>query len=404
MKIFSPRHWLGMVGLIIFLLTVFEPTPVLASDETSDAPTIVYFYEALCEGCQELDRLEVVETLEAAGINVIIKDLALTDALERFAAYNDFFRVPNRLRSTPIMFAGEQYFSGANTIYQAVLSGELIAAANEPLLDVPDEFLNLTGFAGLVRVVIAGLIDSVNPCAIAMLLMFISLVGVLKDRKMLIIISASYISAIFVTYFLIGLFFLGLMRQYATQINAISTGLYIGFAVLCLFLAVITFYDFWVTRNQDYGKVKNQLPKVIQRFNKRFMSRFTQVITEEEHSTVKKYTYAVIIPLFIGIVVAFTEAACTGQVYGLILLSIRTVPSATGYLYLVIFNLLFVSPLIIIAGVAIYSKNVVGISNFVREKMPTIKLATAIFFVFMMFYFLLDAFNISIIRMIMGVF
>lgn len=134
------------------------------------------------------------------------------------------------------------------------------------------------------------------------------------------------------------------------------------------------------------------------------MSRFTQVITEEEHSTVKKYTYAVVIPVFIGIVVAFTEAACTGQVYGLILLSIRTVPSATGYLYLLIFNLLFVSPLIIIAGVAIYSKNVVGISNFVREKMPTIKLATAIFFLFMMFYFLLDAFNISIIRMIMGVF
>ncbi len=404
MKVFSPRQWLGLVGLMLFVLTVFEPVTLEASAEQSDQPTVVYFYEALCEGCQELTRLEVVEALEAAGVNVIIKDLAFTESLERFAAYNDFFRVPNRQRSTPLMFAGDRYFSGATTIYQALLSGELVQAAQQPLLDVPLEFINLSGFAGLMRVIVAGLIDSVNPCAIAMLLMFISLVGVLKDRKLLIIISTSYIGAIFVTYFSIGLFFLELMRRYATQINAISTGLYLGFALLCLFLAIITFYDFWVTRNEDYGKVKNQLPKLIQRFNKRFMHRFTQVITEEQHSGVKKYATAIAIPFFIGVVVAFTEAACTGQVYGLILLSIRTVPSATGYLYLLIFNVLFVSPLLVIAGVAIYAKNVVGISNFVREKMPAIKLATAIFFLLMMVYFLLDVFNVSLMRLLLEVF
>lgn len=404
MKYFSPRQWLGVLGLILFVLTVFEPLQIEASAEQSNQPTVVYFYEALCEGCQELTRLGVVEALEEAGVTVIIKDLAFTENLERFAAYNDFFRVPTRQRSTPLMFAGEQYFSGANTIYQALRSGELVAAAEQPLLDVPLEFINLSGFAGLVRVIIAGLIDSVNPCAIAMLLMFISLVGALKDRKLLIIISTSYIGAIFITYFLIGLLFLELMRRYATQINAISTGLYLGFALLCLFLAVITFYDFWVTRNQEYGKVKNQLPKIIQRFNKRFMSRFTSVITDEEHSSVKKYTYAVAIPFFIGVVVAFTEAACTGQVYGLILLSIRTVPSATGYLYLLIFNILFVSPLLVIAGIAIYAKNVVGISNFVREKMPAIKLATAIFFLLMMVYFILEALNISLMRWLLEVF
>lgn len=389
------------LSFILFTLTGLTHT-TLQADEQSP-PTVVYFYEALCEGCQELDRLGVVETLEAQGVTVIIKDLADTDTLGRFAAYNDFYQVPQRQRSTPLMFAGDDFYSGATTIVQAVRNGQLQNSARSPLVEVPDQYIALAGWAGLGRVIVAGLIDSVNPCAIAMLLMFISLVGVLKDRKLLITISLSYIGAIFVTYFLIGVALLSLMRRFATQINAISTGLYIVFAVACLFLAWITLHDFRVTRQQEYGKIKNQLPKPVRAFNERFMKRFTQTLADDTQAPMKRYTYAVIIPFFIGVVVAFTEAACTGQVYGLVLLSIRTVPSVTGYLYLLIFNLLFISPLVIIAAIAVVAKNIMGVSNFVRERMPAIKLATGLFFILMMFYFLFDAFNISPIRYLMGV-
>ncbi len=395
-------RWVFTLSFILFALTGLTHTTVSA--QTPSTPTVVYFYEALCEGCQELDRLNVVETLEAQGITVIIKDLAQTEALARFAAYNDFYQVPNRQRSTPLMFAGEDFYSGANTIIQALASGRLQASAQDLLVDVPDQYIALAGWAGLGRVILAGLIDSVNPCAIAMLLMFISLVGVLKDRKLLITISLSYITAIFVTYFLIGVALLSLMRRFATQINAISTGLYVVFAILCLFLAWITLHDFVVTRKQEYGKIKNQLPKPVRAFNERFMKRFTETLGDRSQSTAKRYTFAVVIPFFIGVVVAFTEAACTGQVYGLVLLSIRTVPSVTGYLYLLVFNLLFIAPLIVIAVVAVYANNIMGVSNFVRERMPAIKLATGVFFILMMFYFLLDAFNFSPLRYLIGVF
>ncbi len=397
------------IFLALAILLFFGPTEVVHADslnlslEVQDGPTIVYFYVENCEGCQAIDDAGILPLLEAQGVTIIIKDLRYDENIERMSAYSDFYRVPARQRYTPLMFAGEDYYFGGQAIINAYYRGDLFASAQNQLLNVPDEYISLTGFSGLLRVIVAGLIDSVNPCAIAMLLMFISMVGVLKDRKTLLMISLSYIGAIFITYFLIGIFLFTLMQTYAAQINTVQTGLYIGFAALCLVLFAITFYDFMVTRKQDYSKVKNQLPQFIQAFNKRFMSKFTRAITDEKPS-VKRTFLAIGIPFLIGVVVAFTEAACTGQVYGLILISIRSVHPTTGYIYLFVFNIIFVLPLIVIASIAIYSRNIMGISNFIRERLPMIKLATSIFFFLMMFYFLFDVLDISLIQWLGGLF
>lgn len=386
--------------VLTLIFTVVE-TPSLQAEDT--VPTVVYFYIDLCEGCQMVDEAKIVESLEAEGIEVIKYDLRYEESIKQMSAYSDFYQVPQRQRSTPLMFAGEEYFHGGEYIIDSYNNGTLSQNAYSPLLEVGDDYIGLQGFSGLLRVIGAGLIDSVNPCAIAMLLMFISLVGVLNDRKIMITIALSYIGAIFITYFVIGLFLFNLMQNYAAEINAIQTGLYIFFIILCLFLFLITFYDYQVTKNEQYGKVKNQLPKIIQSFNKRFMKKFTDIIHEEDHG-IKRTIYAIIIPFIVGIVVAFTEAACTGQVYGLILISIRTVDPTMGIIYLLVFNLLFVTPLIIIALIAIISKNIIGVSTFIREKMPVIKFVTSIFFLFMVFYFLFEVIDFSIIHFVRGLF
>ena len=374
----------------LFLMALFMSfqtiTPVHA-----DNATVVYFYEALCTGCQELDRLEVIETLEDQGVHVEIKDLSIDENLRLFSIYNDTYGVPSRLRTTPIMFAGDRYFSGVSAIVSAVNDGSLSTAALQPLLELQEDLIDLTGFAGLIRIVVAGLLDSVNPCAIAMLLMFISLVGKLNKPGIIKRVSFAYIFGIFITYFLIGVFLLGLMRQFAAQINLAQTIIYIVFALLSVFLAVITFYDFYVTRKHEYGKIKNQLPKVIKKFNERFMDRFLAGLADDD-ATLKTKLMTFFVPFFIGVVVAFTEAACTGQVYGLILLSIRSAEPLTGMIYLLIFNILFISPLLVISVIAVKNRSTQSIAMFVQSKLPAIKFATAVFFAAMAVYFFINAF------------
>lgn len=369
---------------ILLILTSFIP-----SNQTIHASSgrVVYFYEALCSGCQEVDEAGVLEALEEEGIVVEIKDVSLNENIERMASYSDFYGVPSSKRSTPLMFAGETYFSGPSEIIDALEDGSLEQAAFEELLEVPEDYEGLSGLSGLWRVMVAGLLDSINPCAIAMLLMFISIVAKVKSPYLLIKISLSYISGIFITYFLIGLALLELMRTFASQISAVHQILYIVFALLSLFLAAITFYDVYVTKKHDYGKVKNQLPKGIKRFNKRFMEKFTKNIDENSKSI--RFN-SVFIPFIIGVVVAFTEAACTGQVYGLILLSIRSTAPLTGIIYLLVFNLLFISPLIAISVIAVKTRNTTGIALFVQERLYLIKWLTAIFFLLMAVYFFIN--------------
>lgn len=55
-------------------------------------------------------------------------------------------------------------------------------------------------------VIIAGLLDSFNPCAIAVLLIFIALMFTLrKSRSTIFVMGTTYIIAVYLTYLAIGL-------------------------------------------------------------------------------------------------------------------------------------------------------------------------------------------------------
>jgi len=384
------KNWLlKWVKISMVFGLIVSPLFTLSRPLYANQATIVYFYEELCTGCQAVDEAGVLNDLEAAGVTVIIKDMQESAAIEDLARYSDFYGVLARDRFTPLMFAGSTYFAGASDIIDAFEDGSLVAAANDPLLDVPDDYQGLSGWTGLLSVMAAGLLDSINPCAIAMLLMFVSIVSPIKKQDVLIKVSLSYILGIFVTYFLIGFALLGLMRQFAAQISAVQVVLYVLFAALSLGLAILTFNDYLAARRQDYGNIKNQLPSRIKKFNRRFMERFTDTLDTEKK---EKRWLLIAIPFMIGVVIAITEAACTGQVYGLILLSIRSTAPVTGIVYLLVFNVLFITPLIAISVIAVRSRSTEGVATFVSEHLATIKILTAGFFLAMAIYFITTAF------------
>lgn len=392
MEILFMKYILKSFFVFVLLLSSVFPFQTLSADSHEDV--IVYFYHPQCSGCEAVEEAGVVDALEAEGINIIKYNTGNDDEAKRFLAYNETYEVPDDERYTPIMFAGSKHFSSSNTIIDAYNDRTLQANANDPLLDVPDEFQTLEGWSGLLKVIGSGLLDGINPCAIAMLLMFISMIGFLKDRRTLIFVATSYILGIFMTYFAIGIGLFWVMSAFQSTLNTFSHILYGLFALLALILFVMTFKDFLVTKNEEYGKVKNQLPSGIKRWNQKIMKRFSSII-EDEKNSLKRTLYIGVIPFIIGIVIGITEAACTGQIYLMILLSIRTSEPLLGTSYLLVFNLMFILPLIVIAVVAVQTKNVMGVSDFFRRKMPLIKLLTSLFFIIMAIYFIFLAFNIS---------
>jgi cytochrome c biogenesis protein CcdA/glutaredoxin len=378
---------------------------------------VIYFKEATCEVCAELEGFQggagvnydetkdYLKKMRDQGITVIIYDILLnpvvpeygyTDddgnevevtAIDVFAAFNETYDRPGR--DVPVIFVGDSYFEGLSDIQQAVDQNTVFELSDDPLLEVSVEegqaYRDLTGIVGFFVVLGAGLLDGFNPCAIALLLLFISLLGFTDDKKVLILVSVVYIFALFVSYFLIGTFFLNVLERYASGIAVLGTVINWFVLFLCLFLFLFNLYDFWQARREDYGKIKNQLPKWLQRYNKKIVQLFTSVINKDEKGSL---ITVLVVTFLLGITLSVTELVCTGQIYFGILYGIHTMETAYAYVLLLVYNLMFVMPLIVIAVTAIRLKSIVTVSNWVREHMAGIKLGNAILFFTIFVFFL----------------
>ena len=82
----------------------------------------------------------------------------------------------------------------------------------------------------LGTIVITGLIDSINPCAIGVLILLLStLIAVGKSKQKLLLFGFVYISAVYVVYFLAGLgltMFLHSIPLVLTQYISITVGMF----------------------------------------------------------------------------------------------------------------------------------------------------------------------------------
>jgi cytochrome c biogenesis protein CcdA len=176
----------------------------------------------------------------------------------------------------------------------------------------------------LTSVLITGLIDSFNPCAITVLLLFIGLMFSLqKSRKIILMSGLFYILTIYTTYLLIGL---GTLRL-SIFFHIPHFMAYFG-AIVSIFIGLWNLKDYFFP---NFGPII-KIPLGAR-----------QIISEWSHKT------TIIAAIVVGFLVGITEFPCAGAIYLAIigLLSEKT-EFWEGFLYLLLYNFMFVLPLIII--------------------------------------------------------
>jgi cytochrome c biogenesis protein CcdA len=180
----------------------------------------------------------------------------------------------------------------------------------------------------LPLVAVTALIDSVNPCAFSILLLTIAfLFGVGRSRRDIMKIGGVYVAGIFAAYFLIGLGILQALHLF----NAPHFMAKIG-AVLLVVLGLISVMNEYVPSFH----VSLRIPHAAHAAMSRLM----------EQATVPT-------ALALGLLVGLCEFPCTGGPYLLVLGLLHdrgTYVSGLGYL--ILYNVIFVLPLILILMVA----------------------------------------------------
>jgi len=315
-----------MILLFIALL------PAVSAEETC----IYFFYGNGCQHCAQVEpimnRLEVQSQYPVAIHKFEIYDNRSNMVL--LNQYFDNYNIKNEDRGIPAVFIGNKYLIGDKPIIDNL---ETTIKDNQGA-DCPKiSSQNVTGTTGttspterlsnlsLLTIIGAALVDSINPCAIAVLLILLGALVISGDKKRALKAGLAFTLSIYIAYFLFGL---GLFS--ALQVSGIAFWFYKTIGILAIIIGLANIKDFFW-----YGG-----------------AGFVMEIPRAWRPKLKKMLSSVTSPLgafLMGFAVCLFELPCTGGPYIVILglLAERMTLSASIPL-LLIYNLFFVLPLIII--------------------------------------------------------
>ena len=184
-------------------------------------------------------------------------------------------------------------------------------------------------------VVVTALIDSINPCAIGVLILLVSTLLVSsQSRARMLKLSAIYISAVYVTYFLAGLgltAFLSRVPLFISQYLSVVVGIAVVFGGL---IEIKDFY--WYGRGISLAISTKHASRI--------------------HQLTKKITFPGMVLL--GAFVAGVELPCTGGPYLAITLLLAQNFNFIAVLLLAFYNLIFVAPLIVIVTMVYFGAKI----------------------------------------------
>ncbi len=292
------------------LAIIFCFNIVLASQNNEE----ILFYGKGCGHCAK-----VIKYLEENNINIEQKEIYQnSDNAKEFNMICDKYGISMYERGVPMMISNDRYYSGAGRIidYFKNIKGKNGADASSN---------NEAGISGKLTIPLligAAIVDAINPCAFAVLLILMTTILASGERRRALFSGIAFSISIFISYFLMGL---GLYSVIASiEFSVIFTKIIGCVAIL---LGLLNLKDFFW-----YGKgVLMEVP-ISWRSN---MKEFIRSVTGP------------IGAFLIGFVVSLFLLPCTSGPYIVIISMLGQKETyLTAVILLLVYNIIFVLPMI----------------------------------------------------------
>ncbi len=363
-----------------FVLAAIAVLLICAPSLAGTRPSKLYYiYITACESCQEVsslidklpDAIQVAEGGAEFSSPVEVVRINLTSDPGRAIKLFDAYQVPEDDRIAPMVLAGDAYYAGADKIRQVLVEG-LSAGAALTTREVLGEGSAPELFWG--PMLAAGFVGGLNPCALSMLLLLLTVLANMKTNAAR--CAAVFLGAKFVTYLLIGTLLLGAFQAWNPSWLQLAAKL--ALTILSAILIALNLRDAWMARRERYGEIKNQLPVPLRRG---LQTRIRQALE-------KPFGPLTLVVAALGVLVAAGEFLCAGQVYLAALLAAIQTGGDLGALFPMLagYCLMFLAPSVLVSFIVARGQALLAVSEFVRRRMPLIKLITALFFAAALIY------------------
>lgn len=209
----------------------------------------------------------------------------------------------------------------------------------------------------LPLIIVSALLDSINPCAFSILIITIAFLFKLgKDRGDVFRLGLAYIFGLYLIYLLIGLSVVQTLQlfgipKFMTKLSAL----------------VLTFFGVVELLNHYFPSfpIRLEIPTVTHQW----IAKATKLIEKS----------ALPAAVFLGGLVGIFEFPCTGGPYLLVLSLLHdSATSAQGVGYLLIYNLIFVSPLLLILLIASDKSLLLKVKEWRKDNTGKMRVATGL--------------------------
>jgi len=381
----------SMLSVRCWMFAIFLLPSMLQAQGSELAPVVIdYFYEPGCPECGQVSA-KVIPELKAQyeGFYILNRhDVGILPNTIKLIAYQEHCSITKN--SSVSMFVDYTLpLGGIKTIREKLLPAmdKLVAERLAPGWTAPQpiEWNQLQGVDKARRrassftlpaVLLGGLIDGINPCAISTLVFFMSLLFVSRiGKRGMLLMGISFCIASFITYTAIGFGLLRCLHMLET-FPSIRTAFEIGMAIILLIFSLLSFRDaIRYKLNQDPHQVSIQLPVRIKRLIHTLMRKGL------------KSHHLILAGFIVGSAVTLLETVCTGQVYvPTMTLIIKEEGGVRIWTLLLLYNIMFILPLVTALILTRYGLTTEAMLKWSKKNVPFSKTLLGIFFLTIAIY------------------
>lgn len=361
--------------------------PAAQPPKDTNKPDVILFYSQHCKICLELKKefLPAIKEKYAAKVNW--QELNIQENKENLVKLMSVsMRLRNHEGLVPSILIGDTLLVGKTEIKDQLIGTlDLAISAKKTFFGfINIDLLQMFKKISVFTVITSGLIDGINPCAFAVIVFFVSFLAVYGYRKREIIyVGTFYCLAVFITYLLIGLGFFNFLYSLSGFYTIVKV-FYYFISGFCFLLSGLALYDYFrFKRTKETEGLILQLPGFLKkRINEVIGSRLRR---KKEEGVVSLCLSAFVV----GFLVSLLEAICTGQVYlpTIVLILKSTDLRLKAFTYLIIYNLMFILPLICVFVLSLIGFSSQKFNEFLKKHLGRIKLL--MFFLFLLLGFVL---------------
>jgi cytochrome c biogenesis protein CcdA len=369
---------------------------------------LIYFYQMGCPKCDRANALLTYMGKRYPQLNIRKTDINTADGKRLNETLSNRLNLPMDQRLiAPAIFIGNDYLPPdeiTESKVEALIQKHreerpgITVSERKPSLATPppppspsfsptleetkkaeESIIRRFKSLGVLAILSAGLIEGLNPCALATLIFFISyLTMVGRKRKEIFWGGIGFSTASFVTHLLLGLGILSFIEHFPF-LTLFSRIIYLITFLFALFLGILSLYDYIQLKRGRPSKMKLQVPNFLKkRIHQTIRARSGELEANEESHSVHFMFAATVI----GFIVTLFQFTCTSQVYLPTILFVTNIPSLKGsaVLYLILYNLIYIVPLLVIFTIVYWGISSEQLGFFLQRRASTIKLLTALFF------------------------